>query len=113
MRFLILAAIIWGSSFPVITYALRDISPFLFLFVRFLLAFIILFPRRNIVEDEDVAEITVSAALLRRYKRNLDAYCGGLREFCVRRGMMHISIDTKTDLDTLLLDYLRKRGLLK
>ena len=65
------------------------------------------------VEDEDVAEITVSAALLRRYKRNLDAYCGTLREFCVRRGMMHITIDTKTDLDTLLLDYLRKRGLLK
>ena len=65
------------------------------------------------VEDEDTAEITVSAALLKRYKENLDAYCGRLREFCVRRGMMHLTIDTATDLDTLLLDYLRKRGLLK
>jgi uncharacterized protein (DUF58 family) len=65
------------------------------------------------VEDEDAAEITVSAALLKRYKQNLDAYCGGLREFCVRRGMMHITIDTATDLEKLLLDYLRKRGLLK
>ncbi|NNF44496.1 MAG: DUF58 domain-containing protein [Phycisphaerales bacterium] len=65
------------------------------------------------VEDEDVAEVTVSAALLKRYKQNLDGYCGKLREFCVRRGMMHVTIDTKTDLDTLLLDYLRKRGLLR
>ncbi len=65
------------------------------------------------VEDEDVAEVTISSALLKRYKENLDGYCGKLREFCVRRGMMHITIDTATSLDTLLLDYLRKRGLLK
>ncbi|MCP3904054.1 MAG: DUF58 domain-containing protein [Planctomycetes bacterium] len=65
------------------------------------------------VEDEDTAEITVSAALLKRYKQNLDAYCGKLREFCVRRGMTHMTIDTATELDKLLLDYLRKRGLLK
>ncbi len=65
------------------------------------------------IEDDDVAEVTVSAGLLRRYKENLDAYCGKLREFCVRRGMMHLTIDTATDLNVLLLDYLRKRGLLR
>ncbi len=65
------------------------------------------------IEDEDVAEITVSAALLRRYKENLNAYCGRLRDFCVRRGIMHMTIDSSMDLSTLLLDYLRKRGLLK
>ncbi|MHC5004277.1 MAG: DUF58 domain-containing protein [Planctomycetota bacterium] len=65
------------------------------------------------IEDEDAAEITVSAALLRRYKENLNAYCGRLREFCVRRGIMHLTVDTSTNLDTLLLDYLRRRGLLK
>jgi uncharacterized protein (DUF58 family) len=65
------------------------------------------------VEDEDTAEITVSAALLKRYKQNLDTFCGKLRDFCVRRGIMHLTIDTATNLDTLLLDYLRKRGLLK
>ena len=65
------------------------------------------------VEDEDTAEITVSAALLKRYKQNLDTFCGKLRDFCVRRGIMHLTIDTATSLDTLLLDYLRKRGLLK
>jgi len=65
------------------------------------------------VEDGDTAEVTVSAALLKRYKENLDGYCGKLREFCVRRGIMHLTIDTSTNIETLLLDYLRKRGLLK
>ena len=64
------------------------------------------------VEDEDTAEVTVSAPLLKRYHDNLNAYCGRLREFCVRRGVMHMTVDTSTDMKTLLLDYLRKRGLL-
>jgi uncharacterized protein (DUF58 family) len=65
------------------------------------------------IEDEDAAEVTVGAALLKRYKENLGAYCGKLREFAVRRGMTHMTISTDTDLTTLLLEYLRKRGLLK
>jgi uncharacterized protein (DUF58 family) len=65
------------------------------------------------IEDEDAAEITVSAALLKRYKENLNAYCGKLRDFSIRRGMMHLTIDTNTDMSTLLMEYLRRRGLLK
>lgn len=65
------------------------------------------------IEDEDVAEVTVSAALLKRYKENLDAYCGKLRDFAVRRNIMHLTIDTGMSIETLLLDYLRRRGLLK
>ena len=65
------------------------------------------------IEDEDRAEVTVSAALLKRYKENLNAYCGRVRDFCVRRGIMHLTINTQTELSGLLLDYLRKRGLLK
>jgi drug/metabolite transporter (DMT)-like permease len=45
MIYLVLAAITWGSSFPVITHALRDVSPFLFLCLRFALAFVCLLPR--------------------------------------------------------------------
>src|SRR5207245_4255062 len=39
------------------------------------------------VEDEDVAEVTVSAPLLKRYKQNLAAYRASLNEFCTRRGI--------------------------
>ncbi|MCK4871660.1 MAG: DUF58 domain-containing protein [Phycisphaerales bacterium] len=65
------------------------------------------------VEDEDIAEVTISAALIKRYKENLAAYCEMLRNFCVRRSMMHLLIRTDQELDVLLLDTLRKRGLLK
>jgi len=65
------------------------------------------------VEDDDSAEVTITGPLLRKYKEKLNAYCGGLRDFCVRRGMMHMTIDTNTDISVLLLDYMRKRGLLR
>jgi drug/metabolite transporter (DMT)-like permease len=45
MLYLVLAAVVWGSSFPVIRFALRDVSPFLFLALRFGVAFLILLPR--------------------------------------------------------------------
>ena len=65
------------------------------------------------VESGVEQEVTITPAVLASYRERLDAHCGGLREFCVRRGMTHLLIDTSTDLDTLLLDYLRKRGLLR
>ncbi|MFK7961321.1 MAG: DUF58 domain-containing protein [Phycisphaerales bacterium] len=64
-------------------------------------------------EDGDEAEVTVSAALLERYRKNLESWCGGLREYCVRRDIMHMMIDTATPLEELMLEYFRKRGLLK
>lgn len=65
------------------------------------------------VEDGDRAEITVSAPLLRRYKQNLAAYCDGLRAFCARREITALTVRTDTPHDTLLLDYLRRRGMLR
>ncbi|MEX2219853.1 MAG: DUF58 domain-containing protein [Phycisphaerales bacterium] len=65
------------------------------------------------VEDGDLAEVTISAPLLKRYKANLAAYCDQLRDFCARREMTLLTVRTDTPLDSLILDYLRKRGLLK
>ena len=65
------------------------------------------------LEDEDNAEVTVNGAVVRGYKNRLDAWCGKLRDFCIRRSIMHMVVDTSTDLDTLMLDYLRRRGLLR
>ena len=57
--------------------------------------------------------MTVNGAVVRGYKNRLDAWCGKLRDFCIRRSIMHMVIDTSTDIDTLMLDYLRRRGLLR
>jgi uncharacterized protein (DUF58 family) len=65
------------------------------------------------VEDGDTAEITVSAPLLKRYKANLSAYCDHFRTFCARRDIMSMTVTTDTPVDTLILDYLRARGLLR
>ena len=65
------------------------------------------------VEDQDVAEVTVSRALLNRYKQNLQAYCGSLKEYCTRRGISYLFTGTDVPFDQLVLSYLRRRGLLK
>ncbi len=65
------------------------------------------------VEDDDLAEVTISRALLNRYKQNLNAYCGQLQEYCSRRGITYLFTSTEVPFDQLVLTYLRKRGLLR
>jgi len=65
------------------------------------------------VEDEDIAEITVSGPLLKRYKDNLNAFVGGLKEWCTRRGITYIFTTNQNPFDKLILNYLRQRGLVK
>lgn len=65
------------------------------------------------IEDDDVAEITVSAPLLKRYKQNLAAYRAVLHEFCTRRGIAYLFTSNQVPYDRLVLTYLRQRGLVK
>ncbi len=64
-------------------------------------------------EDEDVSEITVSAPLLKRYKDNLNAFVGGLKDWCTKRGITYIFTTNHNPFDKLILNYLRQRGLVK
>ncbi|WP_435016773.1 DUF58 domain-containing protein [Tundrisphaera sp. TA3] len=64
-------------------------------------------------EDDDMAEISVSAPLLRRYKENLNAFVGGLKEFCSKRGITYIFTTNQAPFDKLVLNYLRERGLVR
>ena len=65
------------------------------------------------VEEQDRTEITVSGPLLQAYKRQLQAFLGGLREFCVARGARYLSASTALPFDHLILDHLRQQGLLR
>ena len=64
-------------------------------------------------EDGDEAEISVSAPLVKRYKDNLNAFVGGLKEWCTRRGMTYIFTTTQYPFEKLILNYLRERGLVR
>jgi uncharacterized protein (DUF58 family) len=64
-------------------------------------------------EDEDIAEITVSAPLLARYKTTLNAFVSGAQEFCNRRGMNYLLANNQTPVKDLIGSYLRRRGLVR
>lgn len=64
-------------------------------------------------EDADVAEITVSAPLLKRYKESLAALVDGARDFCNRRGMNYLLARSELPIEQLVRSYLRQRGLVR
>jgi len=58
-------------------------------------------------------EVTVTPELLKIYKTRLDRLCGSLRAYCARRDIVHMVVETSTPVETLMLEYLRRRGLLR
>jgi uncharacterized protein (DUF58 family) len=64
-------------------------------------------------EDGEAAEITISAPLLKRYKDTLNAFVGGLKQWCTNRGITYIFTTNQNPFDKLILNYLRERGLVK
>jgi uncharacterized protein (DUF58 family) len=64
-------------------------------------------------EDGDIAEITVSRPLLDRYKQTLAAFINGARDYCSRRGLVYLLANTETPVETLVANYLRRRGLVR
>ena len=65
------------------------------------------------IEDGDRAEITISAPLLKKYKKTLAAYTNQLRDFCARREIMLVTVPSDTAVETMVLDHLRRRGVVR
>jgi len=64
-------------------------------------------------EDGDLAEITVSAPLMKRYKRTLAAFIDTARDFCTRRGIAYLLARNEVPVEELITGYLRTRGLVR
>jgi uncharacterized protein (DUF58 family) len=62
-------------------------------------------------EDSDVAEISVTPALIQRYKNTLATFIDGARQFCTKRGLVYILARNETPVEELVGGYLRNRGL--
>ncbi len=65
------------------------------------------------IEDADTSEITVSSALLKYYKRNLNAFCNELKDFCRQRGAVYVLANSADSVESLVLNYLRRIRLLR
>ena len=63
-------------------------------------------------EDDDLAEVSSTQPLIKQYKANLNAYCLSLKDYITRRGGTYLFSSTAVGFDTLVLNYLRERGLL-
>ena len=64
-------------------------------------------------EDGDFAEITITAPLLERYKRTLDAFKDGLRDWCSKRGIHYTFTTSDAPFERLVLEYMRRNGLVR
>ena len=64
------------------------------------------------LEDADAAEVSVTGQLLKRYKANLNAYGLALKNYVTKRGGTYLFTSTAVPFETLVLNYLRERGLL-
>src|SRR6267378_4140232 len=58
------------------------------------------------IEDQDVADVTVSGPLLKRYKQNLAAYRAALYEFCARRGVSYLFTSNQVPFERLIFSFL-------
>lgn len=64
------------------------------------------------VEDGAFQEITVSLPLLKQYRETVKSFCAGLRDTCVKRGAAYAFSPTDTPFDQLVLNTMRRTGLL-
>jgi uncharacterized protein (DUF58 family) len=64
-------------------------------------------------EDADMREVSISASLLQRYRLTLDAFLESAKSFCNRRSIAYVSVRSDQQIDPLLNEYLRSRGLVR
>lgn len=64
-------------------------------------------------EDGEQREISVSAALLKRYEQTLNGFIDQARAFCNRRSISYVSVRSDQSIEPLLNEYLRSRGLVR
>ena len=65
------------------------------------------------VEDGSIREVSVSASLLRAYKKNLDDYTQNLRRFCLKFGMNYILAPGDLPAEDVVGKMLRASGVVK
>ena len=64
-------------------------------------------------ETGDPREVTVSPGLLAEYRRQFDAYCTELQEYCTRRAVPFFRTHTELPFDELVLRIFRAGGFVK
>ncbi len=64
-------------------------------------------------EDMERRDVSISASLLQRYGQTLGAFIDTARSFCNRRSITYVSVRSDQELEPLINEYLRSRGLVR
>ena len=64
-------------------------------------------------ETSDFTEITASELLLKTYRRTYEAFTSSLKDFCSRNGMAYMLTTTDQPFDRLVLESLRRGGVVR
>ncbi len=64
-------------------------------------------------EDGQVTEVSITAGLLKRYEANLKALVGGLKEYCRTRGLAYFFVPSSTPVEQVILNSMRRTGVVK
>lgn len=64
-------------------------------------------------ETGETCEVTATAPLVEAYTRRVELYCEDIKEQCTRVGAGSVRVSTDIDMEQLLVEYLRGRGLLR
>ena len=64
-------------------------------------------------EDQNEAEITVSAPLLRKYQQTLNGFVAAAQQFCSNRGLHYLLANNQLPVEELVAKHLRRRGLVR
>ncbi len=64
-------------------------------------------------ESGEACEVTVTTPLVELYQSNLATFCDDIRLQCTRIGAGNVRVSSDIDIEQLLVEYLRNRGLLR
>lgn len=64
-------------------------------------------------ETDAGCEVTVTTPLIEQYQSNLASFCDEVRLQCTRIGAGNVRVSSDIDIELLLVEYLRNRGLLR
>ncbi len=63
------------------------------------------------VESGLATEVTITGPLIKKYKERLERYCNDLHSYCAARQISHVLARSDASLETLMMDTLRRQGL--
>jgi uncharacterized protein (DUF58 family) len=64
-------------------------------------------------ETDEFAEVSIGEQILRKYRANLRGFLDRARAFCLRRGIAYIGASSETPFEKVVLEALRRGGLLR